>query len=218
MDSTKKTLPSKVFRGDSDDLVDALVEACQRPAPETLGPIVERDLVPYFGFCEPAEAVSSPATPPRRASLSKDGQKSSRSRVIVTGPLLGTNVTANNNKRKGSPPNLTRRDNACSTADKKTVRDMAATQPTPVQLRNNKASAAKPSSPIGKVGISFFADRSPVSVVTNTMSATTTPSGSPHFKCPGHFHSPKPEHLPMPTFNILARAHMHASPITCVAA
>lgn len=211
MDSTKKTLPSKVFRGDSDDLVDALVEACQRPAPETLGPIVERDLVPYFGFCEPAEAVSSPATPPRRASLSKDGQKPSRSHVIVTGPLLGTNVTANNNKRKGSPPNLTRRDSACSSADKKTVRDMAATQPTPVHLRNNKASAAKP---IGKEGISLFADRSPVSVV----SATTTPNGSPHYKCPGHFHSPKPEHLPMPTFNILARAHMHASPITCVAA
>lgn len=189
MDATKKTMTSKMFRGDGDNLVDALIEACQKPTLAALGPIVERDLVPYFGSCEPAETVCSSATPPRRASLSKDGQKH------ATGALLGSNVTPNN-KRKGSPPNL-RREPATSN-DKKNVRS------------NNKAT--RPSSPVAP-------ECSPMAVFTNAMAATTTPSGSPHYKCPGHFHSPKPEHLPMPTFSILARAHMHAaSRTTCVAA
>lgn len=54
---------SKVFRGDGDDLVDALVEACKpvsRPSLEGFG----RTLTPYFGSSEPLGQEESGSAKP----------------------------------------------------------------------------------------------------------------------------------------------------------
>lgn len=188
MTSTKAPA-SKVFRGEGDALIDALVEACKsenRPSLEcpVLPHLIGRALTPYFGSSEPTSVLD--AAPEGKTSAG--------------------------NKRKGSPPNLTRnRSTSPQPADMLVGAILTVPSNSSKMQRSSKHTPEKPTSSISKsqdVSTVVKKKKNYTLAMLDSALATAmrlTTSGS-SYACPAIFSSPRPETLPMPTSRLLMRA------------